>query len=347
MGGKGRASKPGRPTPTIRDVARRAGVSPATVSNVLGGTRGVRSDSRDLVMQAATALGYKSNHMASSLRRGNTRTIGVVVPNLANEFFSGLVTYWEAEAAKAGYEILVVASGDDVATETQRIQSIIARRVDGILIAPALDKFGSSGRGFPEHLPPTVLVDRGFGNSKFDTVSSDNLDAGYLGTKHLIELGHRDIALLTSADSHFHLRKRVEGYRKALDEAGLAGRERLVIGGRSVEACREAIERDLRRADRPSAIFATTFFSTLGTIKALHSLGIALPGDISLVAFEHSEWMTAVRPYLTAVAQQRQQLASQSWRVLMERIANPSAKRQRIAIPVHLSVRESARPHGR
>ena len=349
MGGKGRASKPGKTAtnkgaPTIRDVAYRAGVSPATVSNVLGGTRGVRSDSRALVIQAATALGYKSNHMASSLRRGNTRTIGVVVPNLANEFFSGLVTHWEAEAAKAGYEILVVASEDDIATETRRIQSVIARRVDGILIAPALDTFGSPGGGFPKYLPPTVLVDRGFGHQKFDTVSSDNLDAGYLGTQHLIKLGHRDIAVLTSADSHFHLRKRVEGYRKALAEAGLSGRERLVIGGRSVEACHDAIERELRRPDRPTAIFATTFFSTLGTIKAIHSLGIAFPGDISLVAFEHSEWMTAVRPYLTAVAQQSEQLASQSWRVLMERIARPGAKRQRVTIPVHLSIRESAQP---
>ncbi|HEY4140205.1 MAG TPA: LacI family DNA-binding transcriptional regulator [Pseudolabrys sp.] len=340
---KPRKAAPSKTAPTIHDVAHRAGVSPATVSNVLGGTRGVRSDSRALVIQAAAVLGYKSNHMASSLRRGNTRTIGVVVPNLANEFFSALVTHWEAEAAKAGYEILVVASEDDVATEARRIQSVIARRVDGILIAPALDAFGASS-GFPKYLPPTVLVDRAFGHQKFDTVSSDNLDAGYVGTRHLIQLGHRDIAVLTSADSHYHLRNRVDGYRKALSEAGLAGRERLVIGGRSVEACRAVIERELRRPDRPTAIFATTFFSTLGTIKAIHSLGIAFPCDISLVAFEHSEWMTAVRPYLTAVAQQSEQLAGQSWRVLMERIARPAAKRQRITIPVHLSIRESARP---
>lgn len=343
MSGKGRVPKAGKSAPTIRDVARRAGVSPATVSNVLGGTRGVRSDSRALVIQAADALGYKSNHTASSLRRGNTRTIGVVVPNLANEFFSGLVTHWEAEAAKAGYEILVVASEDNVATETRRIQSVIARRVDGLLIAPTLDAFGATA-GFPADLPPTVLVDRGFGHRKFDTVSSDNLDAGYLGARHLIKLGHRDIAVLTTADSHFHLRKRVEGYRKALAEAGLAGHERIVIGGPSVEACRGAIEQELRRPDRPTAIFATTFFSTLGAIKAIHSLDVAFPRDISLVAFEHSEWMTVFRPYLTAVAQQSEQLAGQSWRVLMERIGDPAAKRQRVTIPVHLSIRESARP---
>ncbi|MBX9846486.1 MAG: LacI family transcriptional regulator [Xanthobacteraceae bacterium] len=151
-------------------------------------------------MQAADALGYTSNHMASSLRRGHTKTIGIVVPNLANEFFSGLVTHWEALATDAGYEILVVASQDDVATETRRIQSAIARRVDGLLIAAAQDDFGSAD-GFPSDLPPIVLVDRAFGRETFDTVSSDNLEAGYLGTRHLLALGHRDIALLTSADS--------------------------------------------------------------------------------------------------------------------------------------------------
>lgn len=341
MSRKRRDAAPVR-SPTIRDVARHAGVSPGTVSNVLIGVRGVRADSRLSVMNAAAALGYKSNHMASSLRRGNTRTIGVVVPDLANEFFSGLVTQWEAQAAKAGYEILVVSSGDHPETETRRIASLIARRVDGLLIAASRDDFGSAA-GFPANLPPAVLVDRASGHKNFDTVSSDNVAAGYEGTSHLIELGHRDIALLTSADSHRHLRDRVAGYRKALKENGLSDRERLVIGGRSAEACRAAIEQEFRRPTRPTAIFATTFFSTLGAIKAIHSLAIALPEDISLVAFEHSEWMTVFQPYLTAVAQRRDELAAQSWSVLMDRIASPDATLRRMKIPINLSIRESAR----
>ena len=332
-----------KPVPTIRDVAVRAGVSPATVSNVLSGIRGVRADSRTSVIEAAAALGYKSNHMASSLRRGTTRTIGVVVPDLANEFFSGLVTHWEAQAANAGYEIIVASSGDDVVTETRRLQSLIARRVDGLLVVASQDDFGAAA-GFPADLPPAVLVDRAFGHRRFDTVASDNVAAGYEGTRHLLGLGHRDIAVVTSAETHVHLRDRVTGYRRALQEAGLSGRERLVMGGRSVEECRRAIERELQRPDRPSAIFATTFFATLGAIKAVHALDIAFPQRISLVAFEHSEWMTVFQPYLTTVAQQREDLAAHSWRVLIERIGSPAAKRRRVTIPVHLSVRESARP---
>ena len=343
MGRKRRGPPASRSSPTIRDVARRAGVSPGTVSNVLIGVRGVRADSRLSVMKAAEALGYKSNHMASSLRRGHTRTIGVVVPDLSNEFFSGLVTHWEAQAANAGYEILVVSSGDNPDIESRRIRALIARRVDGLLFAAARDDFGTAP-GLPVSLPPAVLVDRASGHKRFDTVSSDNVAAGYEGTSHLIKLGHRDIACLTSADSHVHLRDRVQGYRMALKENGLSGRERLVIGGRSVDACRIVIEQQFRQAARPTAIFATTFFSTLGAIKAIHELNIALPQDISLVAFEHSEWMTVFQPYLTSVAQRRDELAANSWSVLMDRIASPHATFRRLKIPITLSIRESARP---
>ncbi|MDO9413975.1 MAG: LacI family DNA-binding transcriptional regulator [Pseudolabrys sp.] len=340
MGGKRRRPTTGS-SPTIRDVAKRAGVSPGTVSNVLIGVRGVRADSRISVMKAAEALGYKSNHMASSLRRGHTRTIGVVVPDLSNEFFSGLVTHWEAQAAKAGYEILVVSSGDNPETETRRIQSLIARRVDGLLIVAARDDFGAAS-GFPALLPPAVLVDRASGHKRFDTVSSDNVAAGYDGTLHLIKLGHRDIVLVTSDDSHLHLRDRVDGYRRALKENGLAKRERLVIGGRSVEACRAAIAQEFRRPVRPTAIFASTFFATLGAIKAIHAFDIALPGEISLVGFEHSEWATVFQPHLTAVAQRREELAAKSWSTLMDRIGSPRAKLRSMKIPVDFSIRDSA-----
>jgi len=335
-------SNSAKSTPTIRDVAHRAGVSPATVSNVLSGKPSVTSSNRALVVQAAAELGYKSNYMASSLRRGRTRTIGVVVPNLANEFFSRLVTYWEALSTRAGYEILVVATQDEVETERQRIQSIVARRVDGLLVASALDDFGSA-KDLASSLPPTVLVDRAFGCAPFDTVASNNFQAGKLGTCHLLALGHRDIALVTSADSHLHLRARIDGYRSSMTEAGLTDRIRIVIGGQSVEDCRGAVEQELRRPDPPTAIFATTFFSTLGAVKAIRALNIAFPEEMSLVAFEQSEWMTVFRPYLTSVSQQSDQLAAVSWDLLMKRIDGTNDAPQHIKVPVHLTIRESAR----
>lgn len=329
--------------PTIRDVAARAGVSPATVSNALSGLRGVTGDRRRAVLEAVAELGYKSNHMASSLRRGETRTVGIVVPNLGNEFYAGLVRQWERLASQSGYEMLVVASGEDPVTEARRIESLIARRIDGLLVVAAQDEFGSTP-GFPAGLPPTVLVDRALGHAHFDTVGSGNFDAGYRGCRHLIDLGHVDITLLISSTNHTHLKDRLEGYRQALAEAGLGARERIVFGGGTAEGCRSAIEQDLRRADRPTAIFAATFYATVGAVKAINALELAFPEEVSLLGFEHSEWMTAVRPYISAVAQSVDDLASRSWHTLRRRINGEATELARVRLDYRFDFRESTRP---
>jgi LacI family transcriptional regulator len=343
MKNKVRPPKPvGRP-PTIRDVAARAGVSPGTVSNALSGLRGVSEDRRRAVHEAVAALGYKSNHMASSLRRGQTRTVGIVVPDLANEFYAGLVRCWERRAADSGYEIMVVASGEDPVIEARRTDSVIARRIDGLLVVASRDDFGAA-EGFPQDLPPTVLVDRAFGHHKFDTVASDNFNAGYRGTQRLIELGHRDITMLISNADQTNLKDRVEGYRHALAEAGMNDRERIVFSGGNAEACRSAIEQDLRRPDPPTAVFAATFYATIGAIKAISALDLAFPEEISLLGCEHSEWMTAVRPYISSVDQSVDELASRSWEVLQGRMAGEAGDLLREMIPFRFHFRESTRP---
>ncbi len=338
-----KSAEPALRPPTIRDVAARAGVSPATVSNALSGLRGVTGDRRRAVLEAVAALGYKSNHMASSLRRGETRTVGIVVPNLGNELFAGLVRQWERIASQSGYEMLVVASGEDPGTEARRIESLIARRIDGLLVVAALDEFGSTP-GFPVGLPSTVLVDRAFGHPKFDTVASGNFDAGYRGCKHLISLGHTDITMLISSTNHTHLRDRLDGYRRALTEAGLASRERVVLGGGTAEGCRSAIEQDLRRSDRPTAVFAATFYATVGAVKAINALDLAFPKEVSLLGFEHSEWMTAVRPYISTVAQSVDELATRSWETLRRRMNGEATELARVLLDYRFDFRKSTRP---
>ncbi len=329
--------------PTIRDVAARAGVSPATVSNTLSGLRGVTPDRRRAVLEAVAALGYTSNHSASSLRRGQTRTVGIVVPNLGNEFYAGLVREWEKIASLSSFEMLVVASGEDPLTEARRIELLIARQIDGLLVVTAQDEFGSTA-GFPARLPPTVLVDRACNHPDFDTVCSDNLGAAYRGARHLLELGHKDVTLLISSVTHGHLRDRVEGYRRALGEAGLSTFERISFGGGTVEGCRAAIEQDLRRSNPPTAIFAATFYATLGAVKAINALDLAFPEEISLLGFEHSEWMTAVRPYISAVRQSVDDLAALSWRTLCNRMAHESAELVHVLLDFRCEFRKSTRP---
>ncbi len=328
--------------PTIRDVAVRAGVSTGTVSSVITGLRPVAEESRRLVHAAIDELGFKANYMASSLRLGKSRTIGVVVPNLANEFYASLVRHYETEAAQIGYEVLVVASGEDPHTEATRIGSLIARRVDGLLVVPADDDFGSVA-AFPKNLPPTVLVDRNFGNPRFDAVASDNFGAGKMGCELLLQLGHREIILLTPSLVNANVRERIEGYRAAIRVAGEGVRDRVVIGARTIDGCRAAVEQELHRPDPPTAIFATTYFATIGAVKAISSTGLSFPEEISLLGFEHSEWMTAIRPYISAISQAFDQLAAESWRLLFRRIDGVKLDVAHVRLPCMINIRESAR----
>jgi LacI family transcriptional regulator len=265
------------------------------------------------------------------------------VPDLTNPFFGGLVHRIEELAAECDYQILLVGSNHDSRQEGARIQALLARRIDGLIVAPTRDD-GASFGGLAAHLPPTVLIDRAFALEGFDTVAADNEQACYRGCRHLLELGHRDIALLATSCKLANMRERVAGYRRALSEAGAWRRERLVLGGFSVEGCRGAIEQELRRAARPTAVFAASYDATLGAIKAIRALDLAFPEDVSLLGFDDSDWMTALRPYVSAIVQPIEEMAVKAWRLLIARLGGEGGAPARVQLPCTLQIRESTRP---
>lgn len=332
----------GKP-PNIRDVAELASVAPATVSNVLTGRRPVAEDRKQRVLAAVAQLGYRPNQLAASLRRQETRTIGIVIPDLTNPFFAALVHRIEELAAESDYQILLMSSNEDTAQEAHRVEVLLARQTDGLIIAPARDDLSAFARSAAD-LPPTVLVDRGFGLNGFDTICADNFDAAKRGCQHLLSLGHRDIALVVSDTVLANIADRVAGYRAALAEAGITDRARVIIGGFTVDGCRGAIEQELRRADRPTAIFSAAYIATLGAIKAIRALDLEFPDDVSLLSFDDSDWMTALRPYVSAVAQPVEEMAAEAWRLLKHRLAGANGEVARVRLPCSLHVRESTRP---
>ncbi len=328
--------------PTVRDVAARAGVAPATVSNVLTGRRQVAEARRQRVIEAVEALGYRPNRLAASLRRRQTHSLGIVVPDLTNPFFAALVHRIEDHAAGSDYQVLLVASGEAPDREAARIRALLARRIDGLIVAPTRDRLDAvAAEG---HRPPAVLVDRGFGLAGFDTVAADNVDACRRGTRHLLELGHRDIALLVSDRDLANVRDRIAGYRQALREAGCAAEARVVIGGLGVEGCRAAMERELGRRDRPTAVFAASYPATLGAIKAIRGLELAVPEDVSLLGFDDFDWMTVLRPSISTVSQPIDAMAREAWRLLNHRFAGGGEDHAHIRLPCRLEIRESTRP---
>ena len=332
-----------RKTPTIRDVARRAGVSAATASNVVNGKRPVGEASRKAVIEAIGELGYRLNSLASALRGRRSRLIGILVPDVANPFFASLVHSIEIEAARSDYELVLVTSGEDRGVERRRVEALVDRRIDGLLAVPAGDDSLVAFRDGA--LPPAVLIDRGFGALGFDTVGADCAAGAHAATRHLIGLGHRDIAVLSHSTELANIKARISGYRRALEEAGLSGRARICVGGHALEGLRGAIEQELHRADRPTAIFALTNVSALAAIKAVRARGLDIPGDVSVVGFDDFDWMSALRPYLTTVAQPVEEFAASAWRLLMQRIAGEAGAAGRaIELPCLLKIRESTGP---
>ena len=168
-------------------------------------------------------------------------------------------------------------------------------------------------------LPPTVLIDRGAEAPGFDTVRADCFAGGYAAARHLIDLGHRDIAVLTHSKRLDNIEQRIAGCRRALSEAALNGRDRVIYAGHDLESLRGAIELELNRADRPTAIFALTNVCALASIKGARGLGLEIPGDVSIVGFDDFDWMSALSPYLTTVAQPVDDFASTAWRLLTQR----------------------------
>lgn len=329
--------------PTIRDVAARAGVATATVSNVLTGRRSVGADKQRLVLEAVAALGYRPNHLAASLRRQQTRTIGIVVPDITNPFFTAIVRRIEEVAGAADYESVLVDCNESTVREGARLRALLARMIDGLIVAPTEDDLAAHAPLLPR-LPSSVLIDRGFGTAGFDTVAADNNDAAWRGCRHLLELGHRDIALLASARELSNIRDRIAGYQRALAEAGCGGRARVVLGGHGVESSRAAIEQELRRADRPTAVFAVTYPATLGAVKAIRALDLACPDDVSLLGFDESDWMTVLRPYVSTILQPSELIADRAWQLISARLARSAAPFEHVRLPCTLAVRESTKP---
>jgi LacI family transcriptional regulator len=333
--------------PTIRDVALRAGVSVATASNVVSGVRPVGEASRRKVLEAIEALDYRLDRAASALRGRATRLVGMVVPDITNVFFASLVNGVEALAERDGYDLLIVSTGEDAGNERRRVEALVGRRIDGLIVVPASDDSMAALKGGADgsRLPPAVLIDRGAQAPGFDTVRADCFAGGYAAARHLIDLGHRDIVVLTHSRGLDNIEQRIAGCRRAHGEAGLDGRDRVVYGGQDLEALRVAIEVELRRDHRLTAIFALTNVCALASIKAARSLGLEIPADVSIVGFDDFDWMWALRPYLTTVAQPVDDFASAAWRLLMRRLkGDAETDVERIELPCTFKVRESTGP---
>ncbi len=302
---------------TMKDVARMAGVSTSTVSAVVNENVPVSADRKQRVLRAMSALHYQPDEIARSLKKGRTRAIGVVVPDITNAFYPEVVRGVEEAAYGQGYAVFLCDSQEDAGRENDHLLALFSRRVDGVLLACCSDSI-SYETTLRLHVP-CVFVDRLPASKGEGTVSTDNVQAGYLAARHLLDLGHQRIAMITGLLSLSPHRDRLEGFRNAMQEANLPIRdEYLVQGDVQIESGFDATQQLLRLEPRPSAVMASNNKLLLGLLQSLDEKKIKIPQQMSVVGFDDYAWNKYLSPSVTAIAQPTYEMGRQAFGLLLQ-----------------------------
>lgn len=328
--------------PTMRQVAERAGVSPTTVSHVINQTRFVSAATQQRVLVAMKELGYRPNILARSLRRGETHTLGLILPDSANPFFAEIGRKIEEAAFKENYSVILCNTEGDTAKELWYVDVLGKKQVDGIIFVGTGDQADSLLLLFDQEIP-LVLVDRDLPEVEVDAVLTDNLLGGQQATSHLIDLGHRRIGCITGPSHLTPSAQRVTGYRHALEDAGLPVDEGLIKRGDfHPESGHTAALSLIALANAPTAIFVCNDLMAIGVLFAAAEVGRRVPEDLSVVGFDDIELASYTIPSLTTISQPKSQIGRTAVKLLIERIADKSRPVQRVLLSTSLIQRRSS-----
>lgn len=300
---------------TIKDIARLAGVAPSVVSRALNNKYGVKESTRARIVAIARELGYYPNTAARSLVTRKTETIGVVMADISEPFYSQTIKGMEYVALQTGYTLLFSNSYENIEDGRILQKMITAQRVDGLVIMGSNIREKSFIASLLEKEIPFVLVERSYSDPKVNCIWVDNVRGGYLATKHLIDKGHRRIAHIAGNLYYQVALDRVEGYKRALEESGIGFSEELVVVGNFVtedgyRATKEVLNLGC------TAIFAANDAMAYGALQAIAEEGLRVPDDIAVIGFDDLEFSSLTNPPLTTVRQPRYEMGRRSLEVL-------------------------------
>jgi len=327
----------------IKDVAREAGVSIASVSRVLSGTRPVSHATRTAVLAAAEKLGYRTNYLASALRRQSTRTLGMVVPRIANPYFIDLVQAVEENAQVQGYELFLCDSADDTETEARRVRALLSRQVEGIIIIPC-DETGSAevAREALQQVP-VVSLDRSIRGVPMDCVCLDNRAGIVAVIDHLAHTDRHRLLYVGARQTVSTARERLEAYRDCVLERHPASADRMLLGEFTVEWGERAAERLLADQPLPDAVVCGNDLIAAGVIRTLRARGLRVPGDIAVTGFDDIELCRFIEPAITTVRQPLGEIGAAGMRKLFDRIDGNAGPADLVRLMPRLVLRESSR----
>lgn len=339
---------------TVADVARKAGVSKATAARVLGGYGTVSDRVREAVTAAARTLDYRPNELARSMTTGRSGTIGVVVGDIENPFFSLAVRGITDIARQAGFTVILINSGEDIVAEKAAVRTLLAKRVDGLIVSPAKESDVDHLKEAARYGRPLVLLDRGSETLDVDTVIADDRHAAEDVTHRLLARGHRHIAYVTACDTpdhQFHtpadidtgsVRRRIEGFLGTCREAGLEGAEgRVHVGAMTPDRTHKIVTALLTSAQRPTAIIASDSVIGLEVFKVCREIGLGIPEDLSLVSFHDADWTSVTTPPVTVIRQPVYQLGETAATLLVQRLTGNGAETGRIVLKTEIIERAS------
>lgn len=358
-----RRVEPGQSMATLPQVAEAAGVSTATAARALGGYGSVRPSTRERVLEVAGRLGYRPNGIARSMITGSTKTLGVVLSDIENPFFSRALRGVSDVAHDKGYEVVLVNTDEDLLVEQNAVRVLTEKRVDGLVVSPSEGSDTSHLATAIASGTPVVLLDRRIPRLAADTVGIDNRAAAEDATRRLLALGHRRIALVTGAPPAAAARLtrrgmagversigstaglRAAGYRDAVVAAGAELDARYVStdGFRPEDAARAT--RRLMSLDRPpTALLALDSLLSLGVLQALSELGIRCPDEVSVIGFDDADWAEALSPPLTVVSQPVYEIGAEACRRLLARIEGDTRRALHRKLPTTFVERASTGP---
>ena len=330
--------------PTIRDVAKRAGVSPITVSRVINDSDYVSQETRERVEAVVEELGYVPNMLGPSLRFKQTMTMALVMTDITNPFWTTVARGVEDVAQANGYSVILCNTDESEEKQEQYVQMLLRRRIDGILLVPACSDDPNPVKNIQKQSIPVVLLDRQMPDVQVDIVRADSEAGAYQLTQHLLSLGHTRIALMTGRQTVSTAVDREKGYRRALADAGLPESAAQIYWGKFTQDSGYKMAIKALAVDpRPTAMFAANNFIALGALRALHEKGYHVPNDMAFTTLDDTPPTFPVDPFLTVLRQPAREMGQQAAQLLLDRLNDSmDADYQHIVLPTEMVIRASS-----
>lgn len=305
---------------TIHDVAKKSGVSVTTVSRVINNHPHVREETRQRVLAVFREMAYVPNANAGSLARKSTSTIAVLVPDITNTFFTTLVRGIEDKANESGLSVILGNTDEESVKEQTYIHKFLERRVDGLIVVP-VESRKKNFKVIQKHELPLALVDRHVEGVDADFVGSDNYQGARMLVKYLVELGHREIAIISGSKEISVFRERVEGFLSAMSEMQIPVKPEFILYGHkpNKDVGLELTRRLIKLDSRPTAIFAANNSLSVGTVLALQQAGLSVPQDVSVACFDDND-ANSFNPFFTSVIQPAYMMGYVTAELLQKRI---------------------------